>query len=123
MSPLAFFLAAALAAAPVAVDGDTFKFDGATFRLLNVDTPELSHPRCAAEYDLAVRARDRLTDLLGKGDIVFEARYLDRYGRTVARVTAGGVDVGEVLVREGLALKWRPGPVEKAKRLAVWCPK
>lgn len=31
---------------------------------------------------------------------------LDRYGRTVATCTTNGVDLGEWLVRNGLALDW-----------------
>ncbi|GLR88460.1 hypothetical protein GCM10007857_51720 [Bradyrhizobium iriomotense] len=41
----------------------------------------------------------------------------------MARVYTGEVDVGEVLLKEGHALPYVPGPEAKAKRLATWCPK
>jgi endonuclease YncB( thermonuclease family) len=36
----------------------------------------------------------------------FNSINLDRYGRTVATCAVGGADLGEWLVRKGLALDW-----------------
>ena len=58
--------------------------------------------RCPAESALAVQARERLVTLLRGRELVLERRGADRYGRTLARLG----DVGEQLVREGLARRW-----------------
>jgi micrococcal nuclease len=84
------------------VDGDTWWIDGEKFRLADIDAPELQG-RCASETALAIRARDRLQSLLNAAEPVVQRRGKDRYGRTLARVTVSGRDVGAVLVAEGLA--------------------
>jgi micrococcal nuclease len=67
-----------------------------TIRLEGIDAPEGGQP-------FSPQARRRLRALaFGQ-----QARVLvsdrDRYGRSVARVVVGGVDVGEEMVRSGLA--------------------
>jgi hypothetical protein len=47
---------------------------------------------------------------------------LDPYRRTSARLRAAAGDVGEVLLREGLALPWNEGVEARAVRLRHWCP-
>lgn len=96
------------------VDGDTFWLGGEKFRIANIDTPELSTPRCSAERRLAQRATGRLLELLVGQDIAIERRGLDKYGRTLALVAAQGRDVGDVLVAEGLARVW-------GGRRLPWC--
>lgn len=85
------------------VDGDTFWHRGEKIRLADIDAPELTS-RCQAERELAIRARNRLRELL----VGFEVRRTgrDRYGRTLAVVTVEGRSVGRVLVGEGLAREW-----------------
>jgi len=48
-------------------------------------------------------------------------RGTDRYGRTLAHVFAGRVNVAAVLLKEGFALPYVPGPQAKAARMAAWC--
>lgn len=101
------------------VDGDTLKVrlaDGRqrTVRVLGIDTPETRRPgtpiECggpqasAAMRRLAlegsgVRARGRAVTLVA--DPSQDA--IDRYGRAIAYVDAGGRDLGETLVAEGWA--------------------
>lgn len=38
---------------------------------------------------------------------MIEREGTDSYGRTLARITVGGMDVGEWLVAKGLARPWR----------------
>ncbi len=96
-------------------DGDTFRVLEERIRIANIDTPEMpGRARCAAEAQLAVQAKARLGQLLSGGDIRLARRGEDRYGRTLARVSVNGVDVGEQLVREGAAQRW-------AGRKAQWC--
>jgi micrococcal nuclease len=101
--------AIALAVGLLVTDGDTFKLpSGEAIRLSNIDTPEKgARAKCDAERFLAVHARYGLTRLLERGsiEIVREPRP-DKYGRSLARVRAGGVDVGEALINQALAVKW-----------------
>lgn len=116
-------LSTAVLAAPRVVDGDTIDFDGVPVRIQAIDTPETFRSRCANEYRLGILAKDRLTVLLGSGEVRFEATGYDRFGRVLANVYAGKLDVGKALLDEGFALPYVPGPVDKARRLAIWCPK
>lgn len=96
-------------------DGDTFRVLEERIRIENIDTPEMpGRARCPAEAKLALQAKARLGQLLASGDIRLARRGEDRYGRTLARVSVNGVDVGEQLVREGAAQRW-------AGRKAQWC--
>lgn len=99
------------------LDGDTIRYAGMTIRLRGIDAPELFSPRCAAERALAIRARDRLIELLNEGP--FEVSYLggrdrDRYGRSLRQLMRNGTSMGDRLVDEGLAQPWRG-------RHANWC--
>lgn len=96
------------------VDGDTFWLGREKFRLANIDAPELSEPRCSSERRLARKATRRLFQLLVGQELTIERQGLDKYGRTLALVTASGRDVGEVLVSEGLARVW-------TGRRLPWC--
>lgn len=100
------------------IDGDTFAVaTGEHIRILNIDTAEMP-PRaeCDREAELALQAKARLRNLLDAGEVelVQQGRDQDRYGRLLRRVRVGEQDVGEVLVREGLAQRWRG-------RKAQWC--
>ncbi len=90
------------------VDGDTLWLAGEKIRLVRIDAPEASHPRCPAEQALAARATAALAEILGAGPVTIERRGVDRYGRTLATVRAGGADAGEEMMRRGLAQEW-PG--------------
>jgi micrococcal nuclease len=99
------------------VDGDTFWLAGEKIRIADIDTPEVSQPRCAAERQLGVRATNRLRVLLNAGP--FELRTLpgrdeDRYGRKLRVVRRDGRSLGDQLVSEGLARTW-------SGRREPWC--
>ncbi len=91
------------------VDGDTFWFAGDKIRILDINTPETSSPQCDREYRLGMQATERLTQLLNAGPFSLESgpEDTDRYGRLLRRVTRGGRNLGEVLIDEGLAERWR----------------
>lgn len=108
------------------VDGDTFagrvNLDDdiqitVRVRLMGIDTPELSG-NCDKEIDMAVRARDRLAELLPIGSVV-ELRDVkdDKYlGRIDARVyNADGRDVVRVLLDGGFGRPYDGG------RRTSWC--
>lgn len=103
------------------VDGDTVEVHTAgetvTVRLYGVDTPEARSYRGANECvqpTLAAAATDRARALAPVGAAVTLDRHgHDRYGRTLARVSVAGVDVGAVLASDGLARLWPDGECPK----------
>jgi endonuclease YncB( thermonuclease family) len=50
-----------------------------------------------------------LVQLLNQEDVSIERHGKDRYDRTLAVVRVAGVDVGDILVQEGLARYWPDG--------------
>lgn len=84
------------------IDGDTIVDHGRTIRIRGLDAPEL-HGHCPAETQLAMRARERLQQLLADGLSVYPSGR-DRYGRILAVVRdARGQDVARIMIAEGLA--------------------
>lgn len=90
------------------VDGDTFWLDGVKYRIADIDTPEISEPRCAEEKALGEQAKVRLQSLLNAGAFGFKAgiRDEDKYGRKLRDVYRNGQSLGAQLVDEGLAHRW-----------------
>ncbi|AKM11699.1 nuclease [Croceicoccus naphthovorans] len=91
------------------VDGDTFWLAGEKYRVLDINTPETSTPRCDREYELGQAATRRFIELLNAGPFRLEsgAEETDRYGRKLRRVMRGQQSLGDVLVAEGLAENWQ----------------
>ncbi|NNU41113.1 thermonuclease family protein [Rhizobium sophorae] len=90
------------------VDGDTFWFQGQKIRIADIDTPELSPPRCEAERIKGEAAKARLLALLNGGNFSLTAgwRDEDKYGRKLRTVTRSGHSIGDTLIDEGLARRW-----------------
>jgi endonuclease YncB( thermonuclease family) len=101
---------------PVALvlDGDTFDADlngdgrvdvpSERVRVLYVDTPELHESPKGKDVAHGAPAQAALAALLRATPIdltVFAGNAQDKYGRTLARVSAAGVDVGLELIRQG----------------------
>lgn len=119
---LAMFSTSTLAAKVNLIDGDTLKIDGKTIRIVEIDTPETFQSRCENELILGLKAKERLAQLVsGSADVTYEPTGFDRFGRTLAHVFAGDMNVGETLVKEGHALRYEKGGEAKAARLKVWC--
>jgi micrococcal nuclease len=91
------------------VDGDTFWFRGEKIRIADIDTPELSPPRCQRERERGLAAKQRLLDILNSGPLSFKttAREKDRFGRKLRIVYRDRRSVGDILIAEGLARKWQ----------------
>lgn len=88
-----------------AYDGDTFR---ATFRIANIDAPEIDG-KCDAERKLAIQARDFTRAWLAKGRAVIRQdpkRGVDPYGRILVLVERDGEDLGEALIARRLARAW-----------------
>ena len=90
------------------VEGDTFWFNGAKIRIADIDTPELSPPRCEAERRKGEAAKSRLLALLNAGNFSLSAGFRDedKYGRKLRTVSRAGKSLGDVLIAEGLARSW-----------------
>jgi endonuclease YncB( thermonuclease family) len=91
------------------IDGDTFKLGDRNIRIVGIDAPELSEPRCPQEAALARRSADRLIALLDQGPFDMVAHRLqtqDRYGRELMVLERGGDSIGSQLIDEGLAHRY-----------------
>lgn len=89
-------------------DGDTISVvqtSGASLdlRLAGINAPE-------ADECFFTQARDFLTDAVLGATVVFETVGTDRFGRTLAFVWVGDIDVNESLVAGGHAIAMTPGP-------------
>jgi endonuclease YncB( thermonuclease family) len=91
------------------VDGDTLEIHGMRIRLWGVDAPESSQ-LCRGEdslqYRCGAQAANDLDTFIARRPVNCFPLSLDPYGRTVATCFVGGTDLGEWLVRKGLALDW-----------------
>ncbi len=103
-----FPLCASGARTTCVVNGDTFWLDGIKYRISDIDTPEISEPRCAEEKALGEQATIRLQALLNAGAFGLKAgmRDEDKYGQKLREVYRGGQSLGAQLVDEGLAHRW-----------------
>jgi len=90
------------------VDGDTFWLRGTKIRIADIDTPELSPPRCERERQRGMAAKQRLLEILNSGPIFLQstARDEDCFGRKLTVVFLGQRSVGDILIADGLAHKW-----------------
>jgi len=93
---------------PIIIDGDTIRIGAERIRILGIDAPEMA-ARCDAERQLAEAAKSRLADLIRGQELNIRRNGTDRFGRTLAYVRIGNGDVGEMLIRERLAVRWGNG--------------
>jgi len=102
-------------------DGDTcyvnFNGEKKKIRLLELDTPEISKPKCKAELELGLKARDYLNDLINNSNsIEFKTDYeLDYFGRILAYLIIDGENVSAKIVENNL------GVVYKKNNKKDWC--
>jgi endonuclease YncB( thermonuclease family) len=91
------------------IDGDTLEIQGARIRLWGIDAPE-STQLCRGEdslhYRCGAQAANDLDAFIAKRPVNCTPITLDRYGRSVATCSVNSTDLGEWLVRSGLALDW-----------------
>jgi endonuclease YncB( thermonuclease family) len=101
-----------------AVDGDTVRALGQSWRLTGFDTPETRYARCSREWMLGVVAKNRLQRLVdGAGVIEIHARRgKDKYGRGLGALMVDGEDAADIMVREGLAR-----PYSGRGKRGSWC--
>lgn len=95
-----------LSCIPIVTDGDTFRCGRERIRLVGIDAPELpGHCRrgrqCVAGDPWA--SKRALAQALRARPLMIRRIALDRYGRTIAAVSAGGVDLSCHQLRAGAA--------------------
>lgn len=93
------------------LDGDTIKVldsDGQEIRvrLYGIDCPETAKKGKPGQAYGHV-AKTRVNELIRKRQVELDTYNQDRYGRTIAVVRSGGVNINETLVQEGLAWVYR----------------
>ena len=102
-------------------DGDTcyVMLNGANtkIRLLELDTPEISKPKCEAELELGLKARDYLNNLIDNAaTIEFKTDYAEDYfGRILSYLIIDGEDVSANIVSKNL------GVVYDRDNKTDWC--
>lgn len=92
------------------VDGDTLRVGETVVRLHGIDAPELDQTcRDANGQNWACGAwvRDQMRAMYQRKRTRCSAVDTDRYGRMVARCQVRGQDIGQRMVREGLAFAYR----------------
>ena len=99
------------------VDGDTLWHNGTKIRVADIDTPEISKPKCSSEAARGAKATRRFLELVNAGPVEFQAwpgRDEDKYGRKLRVLVRYGRSLGDILVSEGLARTW-------SGRRQPWC--
>lgn len=100
---LSAWAAAALAQHLAVVDGDTLDVEGDRIRLWGIDAPELG----TRDGEAAAAFLRSLVGGVGRGELMCETFYFDRYGRRVARCeVSGGDDIACQMVSAGHAVDW-----------------
>ena len=74
------------------IDGDTFQTSSRknSVRLANVDAPEIGKPG-------ARKATNFLKNLINDKEVVIDTVARDKYGRSVAKVKAGGKSINKAM--------------------------
>ena len=90
----------------VTVDGTNTKI-----RLLELDTPEISKPKCEQELEWGLRARDFINNRIENAQTIdFKTNYeLDWFGRTLSYLIIDGKDISAELVRNNLGVVYKKG--------------
>lgn len=92
-------------------------------RLVGIDAPETgTRARCEAEAVAGLEAKAALAGLIRGRPVEITRTGVDRYGRTLARLTAGGIDVDAAMLVAGAAIPYAPGRAAWADRCRHWCP-
>lgn len=95
-------------------DGDTVALDcgggqEVTARLVGLDTAETKSPNCPEELVHGQKATDRLRALVAQGRVGLRRHGVDKYRRPLMQMWIDGEDVADILVGEGLAVRYNGG--------------
>lgn len=92
------------------VDGDSVSMQ---MRIQGIDTPEIGQKCQKVKNSKLIRcghlAKDYLRQLLHNlpGEVVIKPMGVDRYDRILVRIYKGGIDVGKLMVEEGMAFSYK----------------
>jgi micrococcal nuclease len=90
------------------IDGDTLVCAGEKIRLWGIDAPDFAcrgRLNCRQDKTAAAQSRNALVRLTADTEVHCRPLEKDRYGRTVARCYARGVDLGCAMIRQGHAVE------------------
>lgn len=99
------------------IDGDTIDVHGERIRVVNLDAPDVgSHAKCPLEEREGQAAKSYAINLVRAADEVglADREGLDRYGRSLARITLDGEDFAAMMIAAGHGRPWRG-------RSSNWC--
>ena len=102
-------------------DGDTCYVtvdnENTKIRLLELDTPEISKPKCDQELELGLKARDYLNSLImNASSIEFKTEYKkDYFGRLLSYLIIDGEDASAKIISNNL------GVVYDRNNKQDWC--
>ncbi|MEK9935248.1 MAG: thermonuclease family protein [Rhodobiaceae bacterium] len=91
-------------------DGDSLRSGRLKIRLHGIDAPELKQTctdSTGATWPCGRAARDAVSEITKAAPLRCVLMDVDRYGRLIMRCFAGGTDIAEHLVENGLALAYR----------------
>ena len=91
------------------IDGDSFRLGKDEIRLTGIDAPEYRQTcrtEKGSEWNCGRAAADALRRLVSGREVDCKGVDADRYGRLVARCTAGGIDLNTEMVRLGWAIAY-----------------
>ncbi len=105
----------------VEIDGEIRDTEGRLLkiRLLELDTPEISKPKCDKELEWGFKARNYINNLImNAATVSIETDYsIDnkKYNRTLAHIIVDGKNVSELMVKNNL------GVVYQQDKKKDWC--
>lgn len=108
------------------IDGDSLWVGGNEVRLQGIDAPEGSQTcwHGGQTWNCGEEAKSELVRAIGGEDVACDVSERDRYGRLLARCTAGGRDINSSMVRAGMAVAYGGYNKEEAdarsSRRGVW---
>lgn len=100
------------------VDGDTFRIEnGEKVRMIGIDTPETLDPRKPVEY-FGAESKAYLESLIlnKRVRLEFGSDPRDKYGRILAYVHLGEIDVNLKMVEDGYAMAYLKYPHAREKK-------
>ena len=121
----------AIAASTRVVDGDTLEVDGVIYRLAGIDAAEFSMSCPSSDggtWPCGKEALQALEALVAAGPVACVGESTDQYGRTIAVCAAGGVELNDAMVRQGMAWAFLRYSVAyeaveaqaRAARIGIW---
>ena len=91
------------------IDGDSLMVGQQEIRLFGIDAPELTQTctRGGQPWACGSAAAEQLSKLIAGKQVKCEPVGADKYGRILARCTAGNTDINRIMVSSGYALAYR----------------